>query len=234
MPMTNPDLWMRISGLEIGPQDAVLSFCARLARENGWPADYARKVIAEYKRFIYLVLVSNQELTPSDQVDQAWHLHMAYTHSYWHDLCRDILGRELHHLPTQGGASEQARFRAQYEQTLRIYTGEFGQHPPAALWPPVQERFDRIEDFVRINRASSWVMKRPKPILLKGLAMTAFAFSLVGCTEDPDGYGIWFWLKLAFGLFVLYKVFSWLDSGGRGGGSGGSGCGGCAGCGGGD
>ncbi len=232
--MTNPDLWERICGLKIGPDVAALPFSARLARENGWSKDYARQVITEYQRFVYLVVVSNQELTPSDQVDQAWHLHMSYTHSYWHALCRDILGRELHHLPTRGGEDEQTRYRTQYAKTLLIYADEFGARPPDTLWPPVRKRFDKVEDFARINRASSWVIRRPSPMLVKGLAVTAFTCTLVGCTEDPDGYGIWFWLKLAFGLFVLYKIFRWLDSGGRGGGSGGAGCGGCAGCGGGD
>ena len=41
---------------------------------------------------------------------------------------------------------------------------------------------------------------------------------LAACSENAGDYDIWFWLKLAFGLFVLYKLFDWLDSGGRGGG----------------
>ena len=72
MTTANIALWNRIDALAIGPEDASLSFSRRLARENGWTLEYAEAVVAEYKKFIYLVAFSGEELTPSDQVDQAW------------------------------------------------------------------------------------------------------------------------------------------------------------------
>ena len=227
-------LYERLRWFSLDDPNSQLKFSHRLARENGWSMEYAERVLAEYRRFIYLVAAGNEELTPSDQVDQAWHLHMTYSHSYWHELCRGVLGKELHHLPTKGGEREQTRFRDQYAKTLQIYEGEFGVRPPGDVWPPVEDRFENVEDFVRVNRARSWVIKKPNPLVTKGLAVMLVALTLVACTDDPEGYDIWFWLKVALGVFVLYKIFSWLDSGGRGGGSGGgTGCGGCSGCGGG-
>lgn len=232
MAMTDTQLWNRIDGMSIDSGNAPLTFSARLARDNGWSAAYSEKAISEYKRFIYLVTIGGEELTPSDQVDQVWHLHMTYTVSYWHDLCRDILGKELHHLPTKGGADEQARFRTQYTRTFLLYEKEFGHPPPATVWPTVEARFRNVERFVRVNKASSWVLRKPSPALSKILALLTVPLFVVACSDDADGYGIWFWLKVALAVFFLYKIFSWLDSGRGGGGSGGSGCGGCAGCGG--
>jgi len=230
MAMTDAALWNRIHGLNIGPGDVALTFSARLARENGWSPAYAEQAIREYKKFIYLMMRGREELTPSDQVDQVWHLHMTYTRSYWHDLCQDILGKELHHLPTKGGADEQARFRTQYTKTLLAYEKEFGHPPPTSLWPAVETRFSNVERFVRTNKATSWVIKKPNPVFTKGLTLLTIPLFIVSCSDDTDGYGIWFWLKVALGLFFIYKIFSWLDSGKGGGGSGGGGCGGCAGC----
>ena len=104
--MTDPELWQKIEEFEIGPSDATLSFAGRLARENNWTLTEAGKAILEYKRFIYLAATSDGEVTPSDVVDQVWHLHLTYTQSYWDELCGTILNGPLHHGPTQGGQSE--------------------------------------------------------------------------------------------------------------------------------
>jgi hypothetical protein len=233
MALTDPALWQRLRDLPIGPPEAALSFTARLARENGWTETAAQALMLEYRRFLYLLAVSPDPLTPADAVDQAWHLHLTYTRSYWRDLCRDTLGRELHHVPTRGGAAEQSRFRDQYAATLARYQAEFDQPPPVAWWPAPERRFQDADRFVRVNRASTWLLPRPARPLLAALGLGVLALGLVACSGGEEGYGILFWFKVALGVFVLYKLFSWLD-GGRGGGSGSgcSGCGGCGGCGG--
>src|SRR5262245_38242781 len=80
-----------------------LPFAARLARENGWSRSYADRVIAEYKRFVYLAVTGTWPVCPSEDVDAAWHLHLTYTRSYWDRFCGKVLGRLLHHDPTKGG-----------------------------------------------------------------------------------------------------------------------------------
>jgi hypothetical protein len=118
--MNESQLWEKIESFQIDDDRASLSFSKRLARENNWPIEYTQRVIAEYKRFILLAAISQQEVTPSDQVDQAWHLHLTYTKSYWDGLCKKILGVALHHLPTKGGLEEQQRFRDQYAYTSEV------------------------------------------------------------------------------------------------------------------
>lgn len=102
MASSDPELWRRLAGFEVGAADAALTFTRRLARENRWSEAFARRVLEEYRRFVYLSMVAGRPMTPSDAVDQAWHLHLSYTRSYWQGLCRDVLGRPLHHEPTQG------------------------------------------------------------------------------------------------------------------------------------
>lgn len=80
-------------------------------------------------------------MTPSRDVDEAWHLHLIYTRSYWDDLCGKVLRRPLHHNPTSGGAANARRFREAYEATLAAYEHEFRAKPPADIWPDADTRF---------------------------------------------------------------------------------------------
>jgi hypothetical protein len=93
-------VWAALFHYSIGPEDAALHFPDRLARENGWSRTKADRVIGEYKRFCFLAATAGHEVTPSDAVDQAWHLHLTYTRDYWERFCPDVLGRPLHHNPT--------------------------------------------------------------------------------------------------------------------------------------
>src|SRR5438309_235996 len=92
LPPSFPDqpVWASLSHYVIGPSDTALSFAARLARENGWSASYAARVIDEYKCFCFLAVTGDQEVTPSDAVDQAWHLHLTYSRDYWERFCPPI------------------------------------------------------------------------------------------------------------------------------------------------
>ena len=136
-------VWRALSNYTIGPDDAALSFDARLARENGWSAAHTARVLTEYRRFCFLAVTAGHPVTPSDAVDQVWHLHLTYTRDYWERFCPEVLGRALHHGPTAGGPVEQSRFFEDYAQTLRSYEAVFGP-APADLWPDAHRRL--IED----------------------------------------------------------------------------------------
>ncbi len=97
------DLWNNLQAFEFDDATSDLTYSLRLARENAWTHAYAKKVIEEYRRFIFLMMEAGHPVTPSDEVDQAWHLHMLYTRSYWDELCEGVLGRALDHGPTAGG-----------------------------------------------------------------------------------------------------------------------------------
>ena len=96
------DLWERLRAFEIDDVQSDLRFSDRLAKENDWSKSYTRRVIEEYKRFIYLCRAAGHPVTPSEEIDQAWHLHLCYTRSYWDEMCGEILGAPVHHGPTRG------------------------------------------------------------------------------------------------------------------------------------
>ncbi|NCX98787.1 MAG: hypothetical protein EBX35_09485, partial [Planctomycetia bacterium] len=85
-------LWERICDHRFDDPAARLTFTGRLARENGWTIGYAVRVVDEYRRFVLLAMTAGHPVTPSEDVDQAWHLHLAYTRDYWEIFCRDVLG----------------------------------------------------------------------------------------------------------------------------------------------
>lgn len=154
-------LWEKIKRFEVDDPSSSYSFSDRLARENQWEIEYALEVIQEYKKFIFLQCIAAHPLTPSDQVDQAWHLHLLYTRSYWIDMCQGILNKQVHHGPTKGGVSEKNKFQDWYEKTLELYTSIFGHTPPITIWPPSETRFSDIH-FNRVNIKKNWVISKPK------------------------------------------------------------------------
>lgn len=165
-------LWQRIAAHPIGPDDAALTFTSRLARENRWTLAHAERVIGEYKRFCYLAMTAGQEVTPSDAVDQAWHLHLTYSRDYWQVFCPQVLGGDLHHGPTAGGPVERDRYYRQYAATLAAYEAAFGEVPPADFWPSARRRFSLDPRGVRVNFFDVIVLPRRVALAL-GLVLLA-------------------------------------------------------------
>ena len=137
------------------PDEATaFPFSQRLARENSWPLPYARRVIHEYKRFAFLAVAAGHPVTPSDEVDQAWHLHMLHTGSNWKDFCGEVLRQPLHHQPTKGGANERDKFHDRYQRTIESYRQFFNEEPPVDIWSePNKGQFFIMSTFGRISAA---------------------------------------------------------------------------------
>lgn len=159
-------LWNKLSAFSLDEPGINFSFSDRLARENGWTKSYSLRVVEEYKKFILLCCISHCEVTPSDAVDQAWHLHLTYTKSYWFDLCKSTIEKEIHHNPTKGGKDEADKFGGFYTSTHDLYKEVFGYTPPSDIWPDNNTRFSDI-DFRRVNLKSYWLIKKPGSFLQK-------------------------------------------------------------------
>ena len=140
--LSDRSLFQRLNDFALDDASAQFKFSDRLARENGWSLAFAKQAISEYKKFVYLTATSQMPVTPSDIVDQVWHLHLTYSRSYWNEMCGEVLGKPLHHGPTKGGAAQDANYRNLYAATLATYRREFDCEPPAVLWPASGARFE--------------------------------------------------------------------------------------------
>jgi uncharacterized protein (TIGR04222 family) len=185
VPTTDASLRERIEAFPLDAPTSRLTFSRRLARENGWTDEHALRVIREYRRFLYLTQVAGHVVVPSEAVDQAWHLHLTYTRSYWDDLCGGVLGAPLHHNPTTGGADEGRKFRDLYERTLASYRAHFDESVPADIWPDAAERFGESNRHQRVNLSRHWIVPKPRvglaavPVGLFGMAGLFFGQEFV-------------------------------------------------------
>jgi hypothetical protein len=154
-------LWEKIREFEIDDIESDFTFTDRLARENDWSTEYSVRAIHEYKRFVFMLSITKQPLTPSDEVDQVWHLHLLYTVSYWVEMCRGLIGKEIHHGPTKGGQSEKDKYKDFYQETKDFYKSLFNEDPPKDIWPSSEVRFGQLR-FTRVNRHRNWVVPKLK------------------------------------------------------------------------
>lgn len=129
-----PALWAALSHMKIEMPGGAARFEDALADQQGWALDFAERVTDEYSGFLYLAATAGFEVTPSQSVDEAWHLHLTLPH-YREVLCERILGHTLEHRPATGEPEDEARCRRQYEETLALYERVFGKPPPGDIWP---------------------------------------------------------------------------------------------------
>ncbi|BCM91738.1 hypothetical protein IAD21_03613 [Abditibacteriota bacterium] len=223
---SHSELWRKLEALDLDG-NAQLTFSARLARDNGWTHEFALRVVEEYKRFLFLAATVGHPVTPSDEVDQAWHLHLVYTRSYWDELCGEILGFPLHHGPTKGGRAEGTKFGDWYARTLESYQRVFGEVVPRDIWPEASVRFGEAKHFRRVNVKRAWVVRKPdwavsfgrptvqllnRTVVVGRLAPVLLLLLIAGCAAPTNlNVSQWsgaeflgaFWTACAFGLAAI-------------------------------
>lgn len=215
-------MWKKISEFNLDNPTSSFVFSARLAKENGWSREYAKRVIEEYKKFLYLSVISGKSLTPSEEVDQAWHLHMIYTHSYWNDLCKETLGVSLHHGPTKGGRKETEKYTDQYQFTLDLYESQLGQKAPKDIWPDTKTRFENIH-YQRVNMKESIVLNKAKVkkhMLSYALAIIAFfacstLMSASGETNSDFSVIMMWFLGGIVTFFIINAIYRYVTKSSR-------------------
>lgn len=76
-----------------------------------------------------MLSISRKTLTPSEQVDHVWHLHIQHNQHYEEQLSK-IMKNFLHHNPTEGGDEQQGHWNDVYGQTLKFYEKVFREKAP--------------------------------------------------------------------------------------------------------
>lgn len=200
-------LWQRIQDFHLDEPDVAFKFSDRLARENGWTLNFAKRVIQEYKRFIFLCCVSERGVTPPDAVDQAWHLHLTFTHSYWTEFCKNTLQQDIHHNPTKGGKQEAQKFNTFYTSSQQLYLEKFSQLPPADIWKDNHTRFSDI-NFRRVNTGRYWLVPKPrlnaKVLIIALIILSTFVFI--------QATAAMIWPIVIMGLVALSVIGSWREN----------------------
>ncbi|OOQ57450.1 glycine-rich domain-containing protein [Mucilaginibacter pedocola] len=201
------ELWQKIDAFALDEPGVSFSFSQRLAKENGWSCNYTNRVIAEYKKFIFLCCITETGVTPSDPVDQAWHLHLTFTRSYWVDLCQNTLGRQVHHNPTKGGEQEAKKFDSFYTSSQTLYIDAFETAPPEDIWHNNQQRFSDI-DFQRVNMKRNWVIRKPR-IPITAFLVLAVVFGICGMfIQAIADYGAFLFMLCIF-IAITIGVYKW-------------------------
>jgi uncharacterized protein (TIGR04222 family) len=202
------ELLRRLEQFQLDSPEASLPFSARLARENNWSPAYAQRVITEYKRFAFLAIAAGHPVSPSEDVDQVWHLHLTYSENYWKVFCPEVLGQNFHHHPTRGGRTEHEKFNDWYTRTLKSYQIFFNQLPPADIWPSPETREKEKHDFTRVDRAQNWVIPKPRlrapPSYAAAPGLMAITILCSGATL-AQGMNVFDWRGPEFlGFYILF------------------------------
>lgn len=203
-------LWDKLMRFELAELGGSLTFADRLAAENGWSTSFTLRVIGEYRRFLYLAARAGHKVTPSTVIDEAWHLHLLYTESYWNDLCATVLERPLHHGPTKGGNAEEEKFRSWYQRTLSSYRRIFGEEAPTDIWPNGRSmRSGQLKRYRLIDGESYFVLPRPKlrhlsRAALLGVVGVAFAGARrEAALVEIEDLIIWFFIAVVVGIILV-------------------------------
>ncbi len=173
--MRHPELWARLSAYSFDTGTGSAPYSVKLARAEGWSATFTARVIEEYRQFLYLTQVSDRQVTPSQIVDAAWHMHLTFTRDYWEDLCPNVIGAPVHHQPCAGD-EEMPRYRDQFGATKALYEAEFGHEPPLEIWG--RDKTRRVKALAMSELGAGMT----SPV---GIAFMPFVISLVLLILEP-------------------------------------------------
>ena len=127
-------LWDEIAAKFGGQSPFTKAFADKLSRKLNWKKKFALKAIWEYKKFVYMGVVSDFSVTPSKIIDQVWHEHLLFSAGY-RKFCKEIIQYDFDHNPELVSIGTQTEaFQSQYFQTIALYKKEFGHEPPPEIW----------------------------------------------------------------------------------------------------
>jgi len=132
--LVSPNLWEQVKEKFGGTDASTRAFADKIARKSGWANRFSLQAISEYKKFVYLGVVSDFNATPSKVIDKVWHEHLLFSRAY-REFCTTVIQYDFDHHPELVPITDQTgTFNAQYLDTIKLYKTEFGVDPPSAVW----------------------------------------------------------------------------------------------------
>jgi hypothetical protein len=127
-------LWDEIASKFGGQNPFTKAFADKLSRKFNWKKNFALKAMWEYKKFVYMGVISDFSVTPSKVIDQVWHEHLLFSSGY-RKFCKEIIRYDFDHNPELVSVGSQTEaFQSQYFHTIELYKKEFGLEPPPEIW----------------------------------------------------------------------------------------------------
>lgn len=158
-----PDLWDIIQAKFTGPNASTKAFAHKLGVKLNWTNAFALKAVLEYKKFVYLGIVSDFVVTPSEIIDQVWHQHLLFSAAY-RSFCNEVIECNFDHAPELIALDAQtSTYMAQYDDTLLLYKNEFGFDAPLEIWG--NPKFDY--EIIKSANIKSSIKKNNKKALIK-------------------------------------------------------------------
>lgn len=146
------NLWDNITSVFGGIDASTKAFAAKIARKHNWQKEFALKAVGEYKKFVYLGVVSNFHVTPSKIIDVVWHEHLLFTKAY-REFCDTVIQYQFdHHPELLPAAEETGRFTAQYLDTIELYALEFNAEPPEDIWGDTKFNKEKLQAAATTSR----------------------------------------------------------------------------------
>jgi uncharacterized protein (TIGR04222 family) len=178
----NLELQKRLDAYQIDDPKSSFPFSSKLAKEQNWTPEFTQQAIREYKRFCFLAVAAGHPVSPSEIVDEVWHLHLTYSHEYWNHFCPKVLEMPFHHFPSTGGNEETAKFVDWRQKTLESYRTFFGEEPPMPIWGDIKKVTPESDHF-----------QIPKSVVRKTLASVGAILTVVlltGCAAQLNPFDL--------------------------------------------
>lgn len=138
-----------------GKNAPVRAFANKIMKKHRLPRAFTFRAIEEYKKFVYLGVISDFIVTPSKYIDLIWHEHLLFSKAY-REFCNDVIEYQFDHQPELITTEDQTEiFTMQYLETLDLYRKEFGMEPPENIWGTPKFDKERIAKMKRSKKKNS-------------------------------------------------------------------------------
>ena len=100
--------------------------------------DFLVLYIEEYVKFLIMVYLQPELVTPSHELQVIWQIHRSLTVQY-SEYCKLVFGKDIEFVSIDSKAERKLNVYKGYIKTYELYIAIFKQRPPALVWPPVEE-----------------------------------------------------------------------------------------------
>lgn len=135
-----------------GKNTSVRAFANKIMKKHRLPKAFTFRAIEEYKKFVYLGVISDFIVTPSKYIDLIWHEHLLFSKAY-REFCNEVIHYQFDHQPELVAMEDQTElYSIQYLETLDLYRSEFGMEPPENIWGTPKFNKERINSATKKSK----------------------------------------------------------------------------------